>query len=445
MIPVLLACSGPSEPPGTIPPFTWTDTGVLATWDEALVFDGEPPRNLLMISIDTLRKDALGRYGGSGTPTLDALLAGGVALDDHLQCANWTYAATTCTLLGAYPEDLRVWPQLRAVPVPLPGGLPFLAGLLGEQGFHPILVTTNTWLSPMVNNVQGYAELSLPEDQDALDAWAAGARLVEDALARGEDRWFLHVHLKEPHQPYAPPESYLADLAGLEPAPWDLTDFELVYDVLDDWPDLSPEEQALLEAHLRVRYAGEVRWLDDQLAALLADLDARGWREDTLLVVWTDHGESFWEHGHGTHAWTLHAEENDGIALFHAPNLAPVAWTGPTSAIDLVPTLLAVWDLPVPDSVEGLVLGSAAPGRARFAATDARSGVEQHVVKDGWKLRYHWSGKAQLYDRGADAGELDDRWAAGDPVAQQLWETLGPRTEAIRPLASEAPVTPPGW
>src|SRR5688572_12655941 len=93
-----------AEPPAPIPPFSWTDTAVLTEWEEVLRFADGPPRNLLVISIDTLRRTALGRYGGGPTPTLDALLAGGVALDDHVQCANWTMASMTCTLSGRYNE-----------------------------------------------------------------------------------------------------------------------------------------------------------------------------------------------------------------------------------------------------------------------------------------------------------------------------------------------------
>src|SRR5687767_14193899 len=64
----------------------------------ALQFYGRIPKNLIFLSIDTFRKDHIGRYGGPGlTPFLDRIAAEGVTLDDHMQCANWTFGSTTCT------------------------------------------------------------------------------------------------------------------------------------------------------------------------------------------------------------------------------------------------------------------------------------------------------------------------------------------------------------
>ena len=87
---MLLACKTPeAPPPAKGEPFEVTETSDPDALSP-LVFDGAPPTNLLMISIDTLRKDQIGFYGGGAdTPYLDSLLAGSVHLDDHMQCASW--------------------------------------------------------------------------------------------------------------------------------------------------------------------------------------------------------------------------------------------------------------------------------------------------------------------------------------------------------------------
>lgn len=441
-----LACSAACRT-GTLPVRPPAHSGATSSEEAlpALVFDGDPPRNLLVISIDTLRRDALGRYGGPSTPTLDRLLGEGVALDQHLQCSNWTYPSTTCTQAGRYLDDLGVVPELSGSRRPLPP-MPTLAGALRDQGFTTLLSTGSVYLSNERNNAQGYDEAELSGVRTAFGIWTQGRDMLERALAGGDvDRWLLHLHVVEPHEPYDPPPAYLGALDDLPPDPWDLGNHETVYDTLGTWADLDPEDQALMVSLQRARYAGEVAWLDHQLSEALAEADALGWLDDTLVMLWTDHGESFFEHGHATHAWTLHAQENDAVAGFWAKRLAPTGWDGPTTSIDLAPTALTALGLPVPEVFDGEVVGTADPHRARFSLVSGRAGVQQAVVKDGQKLLYDWSsGRLELYDRGADPRESNDLAARHPDRVRELYDVLKPRTEALTPLVSTAPSAPPG-
>ena len=97
-------------------------------------FYGAVPKNILMLSIDTFRKDSLSQYGGPEVmPFLDELAKTGFTADDHLTCSNWTFAGTTCTLLGRYNYEAGFVPHL-----PYNGrervadGTPFLASWLDE-------------------------------------------------------------------------------------------------------------------------------------------------------------------------------------------------------------------------------------------------------------------------------------------------------------------------
>ena len=103
------------------------------------VFERTVPANVLMISIDTLRKDHLSRYDPAQrglTPFLDGLMETGFVLDDHLTCSNWTFPGITCTLLGRNQTEAGFMPQLEpaAQRVPWPEGQPFLADWLREGG-----------------------------------------------------------------------------------------------------------------------------------------------------------------------------------------------------------------------------------------------------------------------------------------------------------------------
>jgi arylsulfatase A-like enzyme len=406
---------------------------------EVLKFRGEVPKNLIFLSIDTLRKDHLGRYGSGedGMPFVSSLADEGVTLDNHQQCSNWTYGSTTCTLAGRYNIDRGHIPRLNGGdhnrPV-VPEGTPFLASWLGDAGFYSILVSGNDWLSQNWGNTQGYTEELKPGGL-ALNVYETGASALQMAIATGAaERWFLHLHFMEPHAPYNPPEQYLGGLEALEPFPADLSNRDIHYEYRDDWPWMDDETRDLLESHLRVMYGGDVAALDERFELFWEELQSEGLLDDTLVVVWNDHGEQFWEHERQTHAYSLNSEENDGIALFWAKNIVPGRWSGPTASIDLVPTLLELYDLEIPEEVTGLPVGKGREDRAIFSESLARLGGVQAVTKEGWKLQFEWNGRMSLFDRNTDPQETSDLY---DPTAErvlELWALLRPMVERMAPL-----------
>ena len=294
-------------------------------------------------------------------------------------------------------------------------------------------------------NSQGYAHETWPGIFHTSEIFARAIEPVEASIAAGDTQdWFVHVHVKEPHAPYRAPSEFEVGLDSLDPVPWNLDDFDVHYEVTRDlWPSLTPEEQALLEQHLQLRYDSEVRWLDSQLEGVFADLEALGWLDDTLVVFWTDHGEQFWEHGHQTHAYGLFGEETDAVAFFWAKNLRPRAWTEPTVAIDLTPTILAAMGAPIPPIVTGQIVGTAPVDRPRFASTQARLGGLTSIERGGLKLVYDWAGTLSAYDRNTDPGEQSDIYDPTDPVHAELADLLLERAAAEGVLAPEIPQVDP--
>ncbi|HHO51766.1 MAG TPA: hypothetical protein ENK18_13040 [Deltaproteobacteria bacterium] len=432
----ILGCVEP-EPP--IPePRDWAP-------GDPVVEPAQPPRNVLMLSIDTLRRDHIDRYGPLGKgymPFLSSWLESAVVLDDHQQCSDWTYASTSCTLSGRYHEDSGFFPKLtQDHRLPLPNDQPTLARELGKHGFYSILLSSNTWLSEEWNNAQGYTRAEPPTGGSTRFLTSQGLSLLSERLQQPDppERWFLHVHVIEPHVPYTPPEQYLSELDQLEPIPWDLETRDGHYEITERWPELSGEERALLEAHLRARYRGELRFLDDQLALWWSELVAEGWLQDTLVVIWSDHGEQFWEHGHQSHAWGLSAEENDALLGFWAEDLQPRGFDGPTHAIDLVPTVLHALGLPPSERAMGEVAGTASPFRARFSATVGRAGPLQSVTQEGYKLQLAWStGRLRLWERSEDPAEQLDRFDPDHPMVPILWPQLEAQVRKMAPLVPEA-------
>ncbi|MFN7144024.1 MAG: sulfatase-like hydrolase/transferase [Myxococcota bacterium] len=436
MLTILLALACTGKPPDPVDDTGPPDRGApTATFPS---FYGKVPKNLLMVSIDTFRRDLLVRNGGGGDAAfLDRMAEEGVSLDAHRTCSNWTFPSIMCVVHGATNVEVGFVPDLRNPgAAQMPETTPTLALRLQDAGFRTMLVTSNSWFSDEHNSDYGYDSSERPTDRRTTAVFEQGIDRLQQAREEGVDRWYLHLHVKEPHPAYAPPESYLAGLADLPEIPYDFTDSDVLYDMHDVWPEMTEEERALVLQHLLVRYHGEVRWLSDQLIEQFANLDRAGFLEDTLVVFWTDHGEQFWEHGEQTHAYGLHNEENDAVAIFWAKNIVAGTWTEPTSHVDLAPTVLSL--LGVDDTVgfTGLPVGEAAPDRDLHYATVARHGVVQSVVQDGWKLIYRWeTGEKWAFDTVNDPLELDDRYAPSDARIQGLEGLLAPKVEAMRALA----------
>jgi arylsulfatase A-like enzyme len=413
---------------------------------EALKFHGAVPRNLLFLSIDTARRDHLGAYGSDKglTPFLDAIAERGVVMTDHLQCSCWTLPGVACTLGGRSTIELGYIPLLsgkNTVHPPLPAGTPFLASWLGDAGFYSIVVSANGYLSEKWGSTQGFDEV-YRSGLHADDVYDHGASALSGALL-SRDRWFLHLHFMEPHPSYNPPAHNIVGEKNVPPWPEDLTRRGIHYGWRDEYAGLTAEEQAVLEANLRMLYEGEMRTMDERLADIWSDMLGRGYLDDTLVVFWNDHGEQFWEHGHQTHAFTLTGEENDGILMFWAKNIVPGRYERQTAAVDVAPTILDLYGIQIPSEITGQPIGAAPDDRARFAEAFGRLGGVNAVTRDGWKLQYLWRGRLALYDRNVDPEERNDLYDPTHPRARELWQLLRPRIERMSELVDNA--TPPRW
>jgi len=449
---LLIACGGgrddgPKKKKGD-------DTSEIVTTtsgSEVLQFEGEVPKNLIFISIDTFRKDHMGFHGDLGlTPFFDQIASEGVVLNNHYQCSNWTFGSTTCTLAGRYNIERGHIPRLNGNATnrpPVPEGTPFLATWLGEAGFFSVVISANDWLSKNWGNTQGYLAESRPGG-NSLKVREKAVEITTEAMSSGQfDRWFMHMHHMEPHASYNPDESFIEGQDELEPWPDDLSNRNIHYGHRNNWASMDPEEQLLLEAHLRILYEAEIRTVDSRIGQNWASLEAGGWLDDALVVIWNDHGEQFWEHDSQTHAYELFGEENDGFAIFWAKNLVPGVYEGPTSSIDLVPTILDLYDLPIPDEVTGYPIGTAPPERPIFMEALARKGGVQAIVKDGYKLHYRWAGFAEMFDRNVDPTEKNDLFDPVDPKVLELWGQLRPMIDAMAPLVvggTPSPTIPDG-
>ncbi|MBZ0089095.1 MAG: sulfatase, partial [Thermoanaerobaculia bacterium] len=309
----------------------------------ALGAGGCPPpapsaRNLVLVVIDTLRQDRVSAYGypRRQTPFFDEL-AGSGALADGLSPTSWTKPAVATILTGLHP--LRH--QLAAGGDVLPKQAITLTELLKAEGYSTMALSTNGLVSRGWGFGRGF-DVFLASWLMGCDRFAPSAQVNEDLLPRLADLrppYFLYVHYLDPHQPYDPPATWDGqplppDLAALAP----MKEGELL-------PDRGVVSSRLLAAASDL-YDGEVRANDDSLQRLVERLRELGLERDTLLIVTSDHGEEFFEHGRPGHGKSLYEEVSRVPLVFHAPGVVRAGGRlGTVGLADLVPTALELLDV----------------------------------------------------------------------------------------------------
>ncbi|MFT4974427.1 MAG: arylsulfatase A-like enzyme, partial [Myxococcota bacterium] len=351
---------------------------------------GRSPRRLVVIFVDTLRADHLSieGYGRETTPVLDALAASGIRFRQARSVSPWTLPAAQAALSGRQPEE---WSDGRS-----------LTERLSADGWRTIGLVANAYLSPKTGISRGFDEYHLSQ--------LAGAdRQVDDALALLEEHAArdvaLMVHFMDPHLPYAEPAAFRGLWEGAPPPglPASFTRDRLSR-IAPDRPGFSVGRDYVI-----ARYDQNVRSVDAAVGRLL---EAIG--EDATAVVFSDHGEEFWDHGGVEHGHSLYDELLRVPLILRAPGLpAGAVIEAPVSLLDVTPTLLSLLGLVVEDGA-GVDLLPVIRGEA--GAAEALSGRPQALGRllygrDQWgavqgQEKIIRDGEAiASYDLAADPGE----------------------------------------
>jgi arylsulfatase A-like enzyme len=294
-----------------------------------------PPRDLILITIDTLRADRVGAYGheAAETPTMDRLAREGVRVAHAVTPLPRTTPGLASLLTGLYPHHHGA----REVHERAPNGTS-LAEVLSERGYATVGVTANAAAGPRQGLDRGF---------DPLLVRAADASVVTEAaieLAEGADDeapLFLWAHYVDPHWPY----SVLPEADA--PAAVECTRLErqrLFHVQIDAGGVARDALEACGRAHDQT-----VAWTDRQIGVLLESLEERGRLERALVVVTADHGEAFGERDlYYAHGPNVHGAQLDVPLIFWGDGVgeALVDEAGPVSLIDLAPTVLRLMQVP---------------------------------------------------------------------------------------------------
>jgi arylsulfatase A-like enzyme len=280
---------------------------------------GLPVRHVILITIDTLRADFLSclNPGAPTTPNIDTLARDGVLFKRAVSSAPWTLPSVSSIMTGLSPlVHQTMYPRSR-----LPDELTTLAEYMQEAGYYTAAIGYNPFLMSSYNVCQGFDEYTftgIPVRHSSLGGFVVDSifpwlfpstgstgqitNLVTRWMERNKDRrFFLWTHYLDPHVPYSPPPAFIPD--G-EPSPRIGTTFHRADDIRAGHLFPTPTERRWI----RALYGGEVRYVDDNVGQVLQALKRLGIYDDALILLTSDHGEEFWEHGGFEHGHSLNQE-----------------------------------------------------------------------------------------------------------------------------------------
>jgi len=291
-------------------------------------------KGIVLISVDTLRRDHVGIYGylPPTTPTIDSIGQAGIACDDAVSTSSWTLPAHLSMLTSLDPGQHGGTDMDHG----FNGRVPTLPALLRDAGYATQAITSHLYVSSVYGLDEGFDHLDFRQDRKA-------GEVVDRAIAQldrlGDEPFFLFLHFYDPHWHYDPPPETLA-----------LFESEYDGDLTGLWQDFSRRDpKSFTEAdldHLKALYDGEIRYTDDQIGRLLAHIDRRRLDRNTLLVLTSDHGEEFLEHGAFEHQRTLYDEVIRVPLVMRRPDRIHRRILGQTSILDIAPTILEWAGLP---------------------------------------------------------------------------------------------------
>ncbi len=371
--------------------------------------------NVIIYLIDALRADHLSCYGypRETSPHFDELARRGLLFHGAQAQSPWTRASVASLFTGLWPQGHATNHDDDA----LPAGIPTLAGRLREAGYRTAGILGNGNVSKVFGFSQGfdqYLYLAYGEKGEISARSTQIHQAVLDLLPQlaRKEPFFLYVHTVDPHAPYAPPEPYRSRFAASVEDP-ELGSIAGLLE-LQKRPDVV--EEATI-AQLLDLYDAEIAANDASLGALVSELSRRGLFDDSLIVVLSDHGEEFFDHGDWTHGKTLHSEMLDVPLLIKLPGQsAGREIRRIVQHVDIMPTILELAGVEVPPSIHGRSLlplltaaGADSWGERAVAHLDLRGRALTSVIDGPWKLIQLGApdGNAfpELYDRRADPGE----------------------------------------
>ncbi|MBX7224259.1 MAG: sulfatase [Blastocatellia bacterium] len=342
--------------------------------------EAEPkPRNVIFLSIDTLRADHMGIYGSKRptTPNLDRFAQQSLFCEHSYSTGTNTGHSFSSIFRSALGDGI------------FDGEIDTVQKVFEKNGYQTACITspkTKTWLYKgrwfeyKKIMMDGYGEIVHEDAQfwKAKEMTDRSIALLKRMAAKGP--FFAWVHYTDPHAPY---ENHA----------------ECSYGGKTD-PDV---------------YDSEITYTDMHIGRLLAFLNESGLMQNTMIVLTSDHGEGFGEHGALEHGCLPYIEQNFVPIWAYTPDLPGKRISAPVSHLDLAPTMLGFAGLPIPTAYEGIDLVKLAKGEVQphpFVITETPRNIPEPtffawaLTEGDWKIIFdRYGANWQVYNLKNDPHE----------------------------------------
>ncbi len=444
-----------------------TGYGVRVAYELGPLWGGDDQRpNVIIISVDTLRKDHLSCYGyeGCNTPNIDEFSEKSVVFENCIAPSPHTVPSMASLLTGVYPtvHGCRHFPL-----IPINEDIKVLSQILKPYGYQTEFYTANPALNPtrgfkrgfdyyqswsftgdlsyylpqrvfvIVNKMLLFKRVETRVKYSDTTEWLRGK--VTPCLKKlsNYSPFFLWFHFLDPHAVYLPPQHFI-------PAKED--EQRRLGSIKYKVEEGGYQKSEVLD--IVKLYDGEIQYVDNTLGDLFRRIEELGLFNDTIIVLTADHGEEFWEHDAFGHGHCLYPEViRIPLMIYLPPPMGSVCGRiyDYVSLVDIAPTILDLLGLPGGEGMGGRSMlkfiescGSSPDGggsvsdytvfsefiQGRFVV-EGLDGEKKGVYKDGYHLIYTIaSGEKELYELKSDPGEFLDISEEDEETTGRLYSEL---------------------
>lgn len=408
-----------------------------------------PQPNVILISIDTLRQDGVGAYGSttSFTPAINAVAEGGAIFENAYSHSPWTLPSHAALLTGLTPTHLGI----RKVQDRLGKKALSLPEVLSNYGYSTGAVTSYVLVSQAYGFSQGFDEFNYSRDYNAEMIVDLAGRYIN---SRQKKKFFLFLHFYDPHWPYHPKLDIAKKFYSEQPTP-ELAQFHNTMNYYD-WAVKALKGPEEFVKFSKAMYEAEISYVDQALGRLFSNLINSGMINRTVIIVTSDHGEEFKEHGLMGHGLTLYDEVLKVPLIVRYPPQIPknTQIDMHVQLTDLFPTILSMIGIENPvdfldakDLTNGLILDET-NSQQNFLAETAMSGETRYaVIEDNKKyitpFELHFgeeislSHETEVYDLAKDGLESQNLAGAQPTLTAHLKKILSDKLESIEKSREE--------
>jgi choline-sulfatase len=331
---------------------------------------------VFLLSFDALRADHLGTYGYQRptSPHIDAFARDSVLFENASTAATWTLPSFGSLFTSLYPS----FHDAKDISKPLSHSLRTLPELVDKQGYSTAAFIQNPLLHPLYGFAKGFDSYNYHISKDVKERVETSLEWLP--LSKSPKK-FLFVHLISPHTPYTAPQHHLRRVAGNEAdsARIDPSAYARF---------LNREKCGKLESKdlqdILLMYDAEILQADDLFQSYIRRLKELGWYDDALIILMSDHGEEFLDHGTTFHGQNVFPATTHIPLIIKFPaqhRLHGVRIRNRVHLIDVMPTVLDVLGMQGPSEMQGKSLfsmihsGAEKVDAERILFTENRDGV----------------------------------------------------------------------